>query len=447
MWLYIPQPSSPSPTGSISSHSAPEPEGSTLLSNSPFHALAPQLWWRGKPSPSPIWSRRWNRVSWLRQLSGRMSDPSTAAHGAASWMASLAASRASLIPSPASASAATIPAISGARQGGSSSSPVPGGASSRMSEACSPRAVRSVSGEIWADLVLRVRSDCSRRRKSARRMSASGSSSSAWLTPDVPNGGRSLAQDISPTGMRPDGSKAQVGLQNQVRLWPTPDAFVSNDGEEPETFLARQERQKAKGINGNGMGLPLAMAAKTWPTPSASETRQGFQPRPEGKASEQNQQSLTTIAMLWPTPIVNDHKGGPTGGEIQRADGSVQSRETGGTLAYAAETQWATPRVTVRGPDSNRQNRPDAGPPTIHDQALAFSLPVPAISPDGETSSPERRSLNPLFVEWLMGWPPGWTASACSATGLCRWKALMRSALSALGLPAEAPPAQLGLFA
>jgi hypothetical protein len=140
-------------------------------------------------------------------------------------------------------------------------------------------------------------------------MSARGSSSSAWLTPDVPNGGRSLAQDISPTGMRPDGSKAQVGLQNQARLWPTPDAFVSNDGEEPETFLARQERQKAKGINGNGMGLPLAMAAKTWPTPSASETRQGFQPRPEGKASDQNQQSLTTIAMLWPTPIVNDHKG------------------------------------------------------------------------------------------------------------------------------------------
>ncbi len=42
-------------------------------------------------------------------------------------------------------------------------------------------------------------------------------------------------------------------------LLPTP-AVVMNDGEQPETWLARRERVKAKGINGNGMGMPLPIA-------------------------------------------------------------------------------------------------------------------------------------------------------------------------------------------
>ncbi|OAP40371.1 hypothetical protein AU381_00135 [Sinorhizobium glycinis] len=79
------------------------------------------------------------------------------------------------------------------------------------------------------------------------------------------------------------------------------------------------------------------------------------------------------------------------------------------------------------------------------------SLPVLPTETGGEPSSKERRSLNPLFVEWLMGWPPGWTLLAwtdfaCSATELSRFKQRMRSALLQLGLPREAPPAQLALF-
>ncbi|MQW32791.1 hypothetical protein [Sinorhizobium meliloti] len=69
----------------------------------------------------------------------------------------------------------------------------------------------------------------------------------------------------------------------------------------------------------------------------------------------------------------------------------------------------------------------------------------------GKPHSKERRSLNPLFVEWLMGWPAGWTLLAwtdfaCSETVLSAWKQRMRSALLSLGLPQEAPPAQLALF-
>jgi len=40
--------------------------------------------------------------------------------------------------------------------------------------------------------------------------------------------------------------------------------------------------------------------------------------------------------------------------------------------------------------------------------------------------------LNPLFVEWLMGWPPGHALSRSSETAFTLWRRDMRSALSAL---------------
>lgn len=50
--------------------------------------------------------------------------------------------------------------------------------------------------------------------------------------------------------------------------WPTPDAAVSNDGEEPSTFLARKERHATKtDAEPTRAGVPLALAVK-WATPT-----------------------------------------------------------------------------------------------------------------------------------------------------------------------------------
>lgn len=43
-----------------------------------------------------------------------------------------------------------------------------------------------------------------------------------WPTPNVPNGGRSPKNGMSRTGMTPDGKKRQVGLENAVKMFPTP---------------------------------------------------------------------------------------------------------------------------------------------------------------------------------------------------------------------------------
>lgn len=54
------------------------------------------------------------------------------------------------------------------------------------------------------------------------------------------------------------------------RMLPTPSACVANDGEKPETLLARRERVKLTAKNGNGMGMPLTIAAQPL-TPCASD--------------------------------------------------------------------------------------------------------------------------------------------------------------------------------
>jgi hypothetical protein len=59
------------------------------------------------------------------------------------------------------------------------------------------------------------------------------------------------------------------------RLWPTPSAGNFNDGESLETWEARRQANKAKGINGNGQGTPLSIAAKLWPTPIRKDAEQG----------------------------------------------------------------------------------------------------------------------------------------------------------------------------
>jgi hypothetical protein len=56
-------------------------------------------------------------------------------------------------------------------------------------------------------------------------------------------------------------------------LWPTPSA-AGFDGD-ITIVLARRERLKAKGINGNGFGLTLNQAVKVWPTPTARDWKDG----------------------------------------------------------------------------------------------------------------------------------------------------------------------------
>ncbi len=54
------------------------------------------------------------------------------------------------------------------------------------------------------------------------------------------------------------------------RMLPTPTASFFNDGESPDSWMARRARIKEKGINGNWMEMPLSIAAQLL-TPTAND--------------------------------------------------------------------------------------------------------------------------------------------------------------------------------
>lgn len=393
MWLYVPNISTSSPSAQVDSASI------SALSWQ-FQALEQSAWSRGKPSRSRNWYQQWKRAIWLQRLFGAMPEPSMAEHGVAQLTASLAASRASLTASPAGSKARTTNATFGLTLAASSSSRVHGSSSSKTSPACSRRGLtKSLAqngfAETFTSLALRWREDCSRRQKLARRTRESASSSSQWRTP---------TDDSSRGGPQSPEKRLAVGhtlnLQDQVQ----------------------------------------GFQASAWPTPTANDWK-GSGPTLERKDGQMRGDRLDyATEQLWTTPSTGDGQRG----------GTITENMSGTSLVQQVNTLWATPTSLSFGESHQPGNSRSYNLNMAHAEGI-YSRLGPTKSKDGEKSSPERRSLNPLFVEWLMGWPPGWTLLAwtdfgCSAMEFTHWRQAMRSALLSLGLPQEAPPAQLALF-
>jgi hypothetical protein len=62
---------------------------------------------------------------------------------------------------------------------------------------------------------------------------------------------------------------------------------------------------------------------------------------------------------------------------------------------------------------------------------------------NGAPGKPLPWTINPRFLEWLMGWPIGWSDARSSATGWCRWLQRMRGALSELPLSQAISPGSI----
>ena len=305
MWLHVPTTFDWSP-------SAQEEAASITASDWRCQALAASCSWRGSSTQPADWSRRWRTAIWIRPLFGAICSPSEADVGVASWMASLAASRASRTASPAAAPAAMTSATSGAPPAASSSSPARGGASSRTYPACSPRSrasslVRSESAETYTAWVGRLRADYSARRSLASRTRGNASSSSAWPTPVAADDGRKVTV---PTHQG-------ACLLREAARWAPPDAAVFNDGQKPDGWVARKAREKLKGYNGNGGGTPLAMQATLWVTPSVAASEGGQTSRSGDRADEPllggQAEAISLTALPDPTPSTDGAPSSPRG--------------------------------------------------------------------------------------------------------------------------------------
>ena len=191
-----------------------------------------------------------------------------------------------------------------------------------------------------------------------------------WSTPVSRDSGSHTITENHPDGFNKN-------LVNDAIRWPTPAARDYKDTGENTNY--EQLAKKCK--------LPGAANTKTWPTPSATETRQGNQHR-NNKDAKGTQQSLTTIAMkeeLWDTNTGHQDQMNLTSGEeSSRKDPTLPPR-------------WQTPVTLdqVAGRDIANQEKIRR---TLTNADLSRKM------------MGAKKRLNVTFVEWLMGHPIGWSS-------------------------------------
>lgn len=215
-----------------------------------------------------------------------------------------------------------------------------------------------------------------------------------------------------------------------LTLLPTPDASNANDGEGLDTWLERRERVKAKGINGNGRGMPLAIAAlKLIPTPTAQDAA-------ESAGSSPSNVTLTDAVLrtqmgtrpnprhkLLPTPQVADATGGHASRSGDRSDElllpgvAAQVHANSGLLPTPRASRGAssTEIMLALGAevdyDGDRQGNVtgevswgEYEPAVRRWEAVTRPVPDPT-RPDGKNG---RHRISPLLPEWMMGYLAGW---------------------------------------
>ena len=144
--------------------------------------------------------------------------------------------------------------------------------------------------------------------------------------------------------------------EKESGFWPTPTASQAGKP------IRHPSPSRLSGTHGwdlqdaLGHRFPELIPAKTWPTPTVQDSNKATK-----RWRDDHQNNLTAAVANWPTPTRSDYKG--SGKKIQRNDGKMRDR-----LDYATER-----------------------------------------SPDGSAINGGR--LNPDWVEWLMGWPIGWSST------------------------------------
>lgn len=425
MWIYVPGSPESSPC-------APATEDSTWGCESRAQALAPSATWRGSTRRAVFWQNLLEEESSIQHPSGWMPPPSTASRGVAAWISSLRGYPARGTPSQGSGNSTVIRATSGPASATSFGRWSPASSSWRT---CRASLLQSLG------------------RESPRLLPGY---SESWPKTGGMRNGRCF---LRPTWV-PRIAVIASGS------WPTPDAQVMNDGQSLESWQEFCLRSKEKHGNGNGHGTTLAIASLSWATTMVQDSKQ------TGSAIS-DMQSLHQQASHWPTPMGMagiDHRGKlGLGGEFSSfvmrwGTSRVAEGCTNSTLPddprrqHLLEEQVSalcSPQGRTREPSgsSSRSDTPTSSPHSeeirqilqrlpdwCRDPAICFDSSArkaaarkqPALLSDEDSSrlsiawralqqSYWRARLNPRFVEWLMGLPPGWVTGFTEPTSCDSW--------------------------
>ncbi len=333
-----------------------------------------------------------------------MEDPSTA-----SWIASLRAGRANPTQSPADAKEQATSAGSGATSSASSAKPGPLSSSERTSQGSSGTPIAVLAGNGWMSPQMTLLAEWERfsgiwprwglmRGGEAYELPTwaprtAGRESSYWPTAD--------AQVIN------EGESHD--LVAQVEQWPTPNA---RDEKNPTNPSGARAARKAE----QGWTVDLNDVAAHWQTQATDSFR-------SRGGDRKDEMGLDQQARFWPGPKQRDWKNGEGIGGLNRHAPDLS----------VAAPQWKTPHGLQYKPEEgdpggggefakqveNWESSPLAHPIRtglpfwqryrilrLLCQELTQRLP----SPYKRGRSIFKRKLNPNFVDWLMGWPAGWSS-------------------------------------
>jgi hypothetical protein len=187
------------------------------------------------------------------------------------------------------------------------------------------------------------------------------------------------------------------GSSSSPGLLPTPAAGNFNDGESLESWEARRQANLAKGINGNGQGTPLAVAAQALlKTPTAQLAVNGGSQHPDKRKAGGHGPTLADQVehTLLPTPTAREKGGGnaPIG---RTRDGRPRTNADADLPAAVALLPTPTSNVSGRTGEQHMAMRRAMGRRTPSQlEAAAQLLPTPQATDGngGPREIPEART-------------------------------------------------------
>lgn len=387
MWLYIPTTSRSSTQRRARACSRQQ---LSLLAPRSECVPEPSAIVSGTPVPRPVSWRGWKARPYLKLLSGTTLGHWTASRGAAKWIASVRAIRANRSRPPENNLGTAILATFGRPCVERLRGLNPASCSWRTWKDTLEKEPAKCFG-ISRGLAIALRRDCSRRLNAARATKGSGCLSSRrdWRTPKE--------RDYHKEGKHINGQQDQIGLPVQAESWPTPVQRDAKVGDIP-----------------NRVGTPsLSGTIEAWPSPRAEDS-QNCGNHPEAT------DSLTGAIATWATPTSTASNRGPR-----------KKSQKGGRLLERDVAQWATPNTARRGSGQYRKKASAGGDKDLQREVETDKWPclaTPLLATTGPLglllqawTPPECPRLNPAFVSWLMGWPPGLTSFDLSATAWTHW--------------------------
>ena len=331
------------------------------------------LTWRGKDSLSRTWLQRWKRESWIQHLSSRTLRPSLTESFVDAWTSSLADSRVShsqllesvkLLKTPDTSSPTSQTELESANLELFSSKTYK---ESSVARQPTENQFSSMSSEHWKDWVIEQRQEYSQRKKSARLIRESESSSLGWPTARTSDaeGGR-IETEMTEQGFKSKrhrsnqtfGAKLRDAVETHEQNWATPRASAT-DPTRP---------------NGKG-GIPLADQVKNWPTATTRDWKDTNATVPPSRANPSKQTLGQRVAHVG----LQDQANPNTNGKSQES--------------------WPTPRANKVHPEITEKNREHLA------NRKKANLEEDIAGHCGKATG----KLNPNWVEHLMGLPAGWT--------------------------------------